>query len=114
MQHTHTYFQLGLCDSHVHMHIRYVNSRVHKVYRQPMFYALLPLPTTLPTREFTCSGSFFLDDGNLHVFDLDTDQEEVDLPNHYVPQVIPANNNTQSIRTGSQYVALPRRVLPRR
>ena len=75
-----------------------------------MFYALLPLPTTLPTRELTCSGSFFLDDGNLHVFDLDTDQEEVDLPHHYVPQVIPANNNrhhTQSIRTGSQYVALP-------
>ena len=73
-----------------------------------MFYAFVPLAlATLPTRELTCSGSFFLDDGNLHVFDLDTDQEEVDLPHHYVPQVIPANNHTQSIRTGSQYAALP-------
>ena len=44
----------------------------------------------------TCSRRFFLDDGDLHVFDLDTDQEEVDLAHYNISEVIPTQDNMQS------------------
>ena len=36
----------------------------------------------------TGAGSLLLDDGQLHVLDLDPDQEEVDLAHHNVPKVV--------------------------
>lgn len=36
----------------------------------------------------TRASSFSLDDGNLHVFDLDTHQKKVDFSHNYVLQVV--------------------------
>ena len=41
------------------------------------------------------SGGLPLDDGDLHVLDLDADQQEVDLTNDHVFQVIPNHKQPQ-------------------
>ena len=53
-----------------------------------------PLPLPLEAvhkllRPLTCSGGLLLDDGYLHVLDLDPHQQKVDLAHYDVSQVVP-------------------------
>lgn len=46
----------------------------------------------------TGAGGLALDEGDLHVLNLDAHQEEVDLPDHHVLQVVPAQGTHQHQR----------------
>lgn len=54
----------------------------------------------LQFRVHTDARYLLLDELQLHVLDLDPDQEEVNLPNYHVLQVVSGSRNTESISNG--------------